>query len=40
MAERNELALATADTYLPGTETLPSGNHSVMRYEFGDLAKT
>ena len=33
-------ALPTAYTYLPGTETLPSGNHSVTRHECGDLAKT
>ena len=34
-----KLARATADTYLPGTETLPSGNHSVMGYECGVAAR-
>ena len=34
-----EAGSATVETHRLGTETLPSGNHSVMRHEFGDLAK-
>ena len=36
---QRKMALATADTYLPGTGTLPSGNHSVTRSECGDFGE-